>query len=69
MQYLCYNFPFKHFNHLLFTLFILAQGLQKQDILLKSHFSYNVANRKQAFLVFLYGSLGISTAYVPSQKK
>lgn len=69
MQYLCYNLPYKHSNHLVFTLFILAQSLQKQDILLKSHFSYIVANHKQAFLIFLYGSLGISTACVLSQKK
>lgn len=52
MQYLCHNIPFKSLNHLVFILFILAQNLQKQDILFKFHFSYNVANHKQAFLIF-----------------
>lgn len=67
MQYESCNFLSKHFYQLVFTLFVLAQSLQKQDILLTSYFSYNVANHRQVFLIFLYGSLGISTAYVLSQ--
>lgn len=47
-----YNFLSKLFYQLVFTLFILAQSLQKQDILLTPYFSYNVANHRQVFLFF-----------------
>lgn len=70
VQSLSYNFPFEHFHPSVFTLFILAQGLPKQDMLLKSYFSCDMANAQASFSAFfLYGSLGISRACVLSQHK
>lgn len=54
VQSLSYNFPFEHFHPSVFTLFILAQGLPKQDMLLKSYFSCDMANAQASFSAFFF---------------
>lgn len=47
-----YNYPLKYLNHWVLALSILAQREQKQDILPKPSFSYNVANDNPACTIF-----------------